>query len=336
MARAARALAGCALAVGTVAALAPPVQAQAQAQTQAQDSSIVLRGKDGWLFPGWGSLTQVDRAGITESTRLLTEARNLLAARGVKLQVLLLPDKVRFYSDKMPEGKAMSAEVQGRYKQVLQALQAAGIPSFDDEAVLRTVRDSGKDVFYRTDQHWTQAAADATAEATARMVLAEVPQLAGRAGSGMALGDTVTERRYGDLAELFLTADERKQVGREVYTVRRQAQAQGQGLLDDEPAPVHVTGHSMVQPYFGFPQKLSNLLDRPVSLNWKPGNVGQWAMLLEYLESPAFKAHRPQVLVWQMFEPTYSYGPNAAGQWDNASLMPNATWLERLRAALKG
>nr|WP_239009423.1 hypothetical protein [Delftia lacustris] len=108
------------------------------------------------------------------------------------------------------------------------------------------------------------------------------------------------------------------------------------GLLDDEPAPVHVTGHSMVQPYFGFPQKLSSLLDRPVSLNWKPGNVGQWTMLLEYLESPAFKSHKPQVLVWQMFEPTYSYGPNAAGQWDNASLMPNATWLERLRAALKG
>src|SRR5258708_27437274 len=26
----------------------------------------------------------------------------------------------------------------------------------------------------------------------------------------------------------------------------------------------------------------------------------------------AFKSHKPQVLVWQMFEPTYSYGPNAA------------------------
>uniref|UniRef100_UPI00403A672D alginate O-acetyltransferase AlgX-related protein n=1 Tax=Delftia acidovorans TaxID=80866 RepID=UPI00403A672D len=120
MARAARGLAGCALMLGALAA-------QGTAQAQAQDSSsIVLRGKDGWLFPGWGSLTQVDRAGITESTRLITEARNLLAARGVKLQVLLLPDKVRFYADKMPVGKAMSADVQGRYKQVLHELQAAG------------------------------------------------------------------------------------------------------------------------------------------------------------------------------------------------------------------
>ena len=226
MARAARGLAGCALVLGALAA---------QGTAQAQDSSsIVLRGKDGWLFPGWGSLTQVDRAGITESTRLITEARNLLAARGVKLQVLLLPDKVRFYADKMPDGKAMSADVQGRYKQVLQALQGAGIPSFDDEAVLRTVRDSGKDVFYRTDQHWTQAAADATAEATARMVQGEVPQLAGRAGSGLALGDTVTERRYGDLAELFSPPKSASRwAARSIPCAARPAK----GLLDDGPRP---------------------------------------------------------------------------------------------------
>ncbi len=320
-ARMARLLAGATLALGALAA-------------QAQDtSSIVIKGKDGWLFPGWGSLTRLDRAGIDESTRLIAQAKDLLEQRGVKLQVLLLPDKARFYADKLPDGKAMSAEVQGRYSVIVDALRQAGVPTFDDEAVLRKLRDEGKDVFYRTDQHWTQPAADATAQATARMVLSEVPQLAGSAGSGMALGEPATERRYGDLAELFLTPEERKQVGREIYTVRRQAQAPG--LIDEGPAPVHITGHSMVQPYFGFPQKLSQQLDRPVTLNWKPGNVGQWVMLLEYLESPAFKARRPQVLVWQMFEPTYSYGPNAAGQWDNASLMPASAWTQRLQAALK-
>jgi alginate O-acetyltransferase complex protein AlgJ len=122
------------------------------------------------------------------------------------------------------------------------------------------------------------------------------------------------------------------EVGREVYSVRRQAE--GQSLIDDAPAPVHVTGHSMVQPYFGFPQKLSNLIDRPVSVNWKPGNVGQWIMLLEYVESPEFKAHEPQVLIWQMFEPTYAQGPDASGLWYNASIMSTETWLSRLKAAL--
>src|SRR5260221_6126715 len=46
------------------------------------------------------------RSTLFPYTTLFRSARNLLAARGVKLQVLLLPDKVRFYADKMPDGKA--------------------------------------------------------------------------------------------------------------------------------------------------------------------------------------------------------------------------------------
>ncbi|MFF7110100.1 alginate O-acetyltransferase AlgX-related protein [Pseudomonas sichuanensis] len=298
---------------------------------QADDSSIVLRGNDGWLFPGWGSLTEVDSRGIEASTALIKDAQQALAARGVQLQVLVLPDKTRFYQDKLPAGKALSPAVQQRYQTILASLRKAGISAIDDEAVLRQLKDGGKDVFYRTDQHWTQAAADATAQATAEQARRDVPALKGNAGSGMQLGSEFKERRYGDLAERFLTPEQRKQTGRETFTVRRQAAANG--LLDDAPAPLHVTGHSMVQPYFGFPQKLSNSIDRPVSVNWKPGNVGQWIMLLEYLESADFKRNPPQVLVWQMFEPTYAQGPQASGLWDNASIMSADSWRQRLRAA---
>lgn len=299
----------------------------------AQDkSAMVIKGQDGWLFGGWGSLTQVNEAGIDRSVQLVAQARDLLAARNIRLEVLLLPDKVHFYADKLPAGRSMSPAVQQRYALILGKLQKAGVSTFDDLAVLKAVEDSGRNVFYRTDQHWTQDAADATAQATADLIGKSVPQLEGQPGSGTPLGALTKERRYGDLAELFLTPDEKKQIGREVYTVRRQAESQG--LIDDAPAPVHVTGHSMVQPYFGFPQKLSNLLDRPVSLNWKPGNIGPWVMLLEYLESPAFRQKPPQVLVWQMFEPNFEQGPDAAGLWDNASVMPSGTWTQRVRSAL--
>nr|WP_244109452.1 twin-arginine translocation pathway signal [Burkholderia anthina] len=297
-----------------------------------QTSSIVINGKDGWLFPGWGSLTQVDVRGIDNSTQLIAQARDLLAARGVKLEVLLLPDKTLFYEDRLPDGRALSPEVKARYGQIVSKLAQAGIPTFDDAAVLRRVKSSGQEVFYRTDQHWTQVAADATAEATAAMIGRDVSKLDGRPGTGMTLGQLFNERRYGDLAELFLTAEEKKQVGREVYSVRRQTD--GQSLVDDAPAPVHVTGHSMVQPYFGFPQKLSSLIDRPVSVNWKPGNVGPWIVLLDYVESPAFRQERPQVLVWQMFEPTFAQGPDAAGLWDNASILSANAWLDRVKTAL--
>lgn len=314
------------LAIGLSAALLA-VAAHAQ-----EGSSLVIQGKDNWLFPGWGSLTQVDMRGIDASTQLVRETRDALAAKGIQLEVLVLPDKTLFYQDKLPDGKSLSADVKKRYQTIQDKLKQAGVSTFDDEAVLKRVKDSGKDVFYRTDQHWTQAAADATAEALAQQIQQDVKTLAGKPGTGMPLGSVVNERRYGDLAELFLTPDQRKQAGRETYTVRRQAE--NQSLLDDAPAPVHVTGHSMVQPYFGFPQKLSNVLDRPVSVNWKPGNVGQWIMLLEYLESPAFKQNKPQVLVWQMFEPTYAQGPDAKGLWDNASIMGVDAWRNRMKAAI--
>lgn len=302
------------------------------AWSQNNGSSLVIKGKDGWLFAGWGSLTQVDTAGIERNVQLIARVNQLLKEQNIDLVLLLLPDKAHFYADKLPEAAKISAAVQQRYTLILDKLQRAGIASFDDFAALKSLSASGVDVFYRTDQHWTLEASDITAQGTADLVRKVKPQLAGMPGSGMPLGALAKERRYGDLADIFLSPDEKKQIGREVYTVRRQAESQG--LLDDAPAPVHVTGHSMVQPYFGFPQKLSNLLDRPVSLNWKPGNIGPWVMLLEYLESPAFQQHQPQVLVWQMFEPSFNQGPDAAGLWDNASIMTVDAWTQRVTRAL--
>lgn len=297
-------------------------------------SSIIIKGKDGWLFPRWGSLKIRDDAGIENSSRLIGQAKNILASTGVQLEVILLPDKVRFYQDKIPAPDAMSEDVKQRYAVILEKLKKVGISTFDGEDLLRRVQQSGQDVYYRTDQHWMQASADAFAESTAEMIKRDVPQLSGQSGSGMPLGAPVKERRYGDLADLFLSPEEKKQLGRDTFNVRKDVQSAS--LLDTAPAPIHVTGHSMVQPYFGYPQKLSNVIDRPVSLNWKSGNVGPWVMLLEYVESPAFRQQKPQVLVWQMFEPSYPQGPNAKGMWDNASIMTDEEWLSRFKAAVGG
>jgi len=299
---------------------------------QAPHSDVVIVGKEGWLFPAWGSLSEVDTTGVQAATALIAETQQALAARGVRLEVLVLPDKVTFYEDRLPEGRVVSDAVRKRYDVILGSLQAAGVDALDARKVLADTRAAGKDVFYRSDQHWTQPAADAVADAVAARIKQKVPVLAGEPGTGMALGSETRERRYGDLAELFLDPAARSAVGRDTFVVRRAAE--GQSLLDDGKAPVHVTGHSMVQAYFGFPQKLSNAIDRPVTVNWKSGNVGPWVVLLDYLESADFRDNPPQVLVWQMFEPVYGFGPSAQGQWDNASIMSNAQWQQRLHKAL--
>ncbi|GGC03372.1 hypothetical protein GCM10007205_10710 [Oxalicibacterium flavum] len=320
-----RALIACVLSAAAIGVQADPVSPQNSTQ-------LVIKGNEGWLFPGWGSLTVLDENGIDASVKLLAFVRHALAERGVRLEVLLLPDKVYFAQDKLPANRQVSPAVLGRYETILKKLDAAGMPILDVKALLQAEQKKGVPAYYRSDQHWTLPAAEATAVASAEFIKKQIPVLKGKAGTGLQLGAEVRERRFGDLAELFLSPEERKQIGRETYTTRRSVAGE---LLDESgPSPVHISGHSMVQPYFGFPQKLSQALDRPVSLNWKPGNVGPWMVLLEYLESDEFRKSPPQVLLWQIFDPVFSQGPDATGSWDSGSLMPPAQWAARVNDAL--
>ncbi len=312
--------------------LAWPLVLALPAVAQTPVGSLAVIGKDNYLFAGWGNAATPDWAGIEATVARVADVRRRLAAKGILLVVPVLPDKMSIYADMLPEGVVHTPEMRTRYARTLEKMRAAGIPTFDDEAPLRALRSAGQPVYYRTDQHWAQPAADATAQATADLIRGLVPQLAGDPGTGLALGSLSNERRYGDLADRFLSPEQRKAVGRETFTVRRMVEADS--LLGEVRAPVHVTGNSMVQPYFGFPQKLSNLLDRRVSVNWKPGDVGFWSVLMEYLESDSFRKQPPQVLVWQLFEPNFHLGPDARGLWDGAALISDADWNRRLQAAL--
>lgn len=301
------------------------------ARAQPADN-LAFVGQDNYIFAAWDSLSTPDWKGIDATVARVAQVSQLLAAKGVALVVPVLPDKMRIYEEKLPADKPMSPEMRQRYAGILSRLQTAGVATFDDDKLLMALKAAGQPVYYRTDQHWAQPAADATAQATADLIRQKVPNLAGQPGTGMALGPLINERRYGDLADRFLSPEQRRTVGREIYSVRRAGD--GESLLADAPAPVHVTGNSMVQPYFGFPQKLSNVLDRPVSVNWKPGDVGFWRVLLEYVESNAFRQQKPQALVWQLFEPNFHLGPDARGLWDSASVVSAEEWQRRIQAAL--
>jgi alginate O-acetyltransferase complex protein AlgJ len=136
---------------------------------------------------------------------------------------------------------------------------------------------------------------------------------------------------YGDLAAL-LPPDRKRAIGKDRFIVREEAD--GGGLLPDATPVVQVVGNSMVQPYLGFPQRLSHTLARPVGLTWKFGDTGPWKTLLDYLESPAFVQQKPQAVVWQFNEGQMAYGPGASGQWDASSIMAEAAWLDRVEKAL--
>ncbi len=291
----------------------------------------VIEGKSKWLFPGWESLTTADTAKVDQCINLIRQARDELAAKKIELLVLVVPMKAAVYPDYLPEDYPISREILSRYDYILSRTSLAGIVISDLRQTFLRMAADRRNAFYRTDYHWTASAS----EAAAVLVATEIRQrwkLVGKAHTGMKIGSWVDETRYGDLANL-LPNDRRKEIGEEVFTVRKNP-AQG-NLLDEGANPIRIVGNSFVQPYLGFSQRLSHEVDRPVGLTWNFGNIGPWSTFLQFLRSPEFKTQRPQVIVWQFNEGQFMNGPDAIGQWDAPAIVTPSAWLEQVRARLE-
>lgn len=295
----------------------------------------IIHGTSGWLFPGWESLQDFDQNGIETSAGLISDASKALATRNIHLITIIAPLKARFHGDRLPAGMKISDTVEKQYDFILDSLKSQGVSTVDLRPAISSVQQGKQTSFYRADYHWTAWSAEAAADAVAAQIKASGIKLTGTAGSGDKLGEWMTQRHYGDLAERFLSPDEKKQVGPELFTVRAAAKAQNDSLLgQDGAAPIHVVGNSFVQPYLGFPQKLSNDIDRPVSLTWNPGNVGPWVSFLQYVESAAFQKNPPQFVVWLFNEGAFHSTPDNSEQWDSSSLMSPQQWRSRLDASV--
>ncbi|MEO8642791.1 twin-arginine translocation pathway signal [Pseudomonas sp.] len=299
--------------------------------TCVQAASAVITGENGWLFPAWESLSKVDNTGTARSIALVKELQQHLAREHIGLVVLVVPMKAPFYAARLPVGQTLSPAVMQRYDNLQNELTQAGLTTLNIKPILQRTEQGKQTAFYRADYHWTAWSAENTADATAQLIT-ERYRLQGEPGGGAALGQWFDRRAFGDLASNFLPAIKRKAIGRDIYTVRHQAE--NDLLIDDAPAPVQVIGNSFVQPYLGFTQKLSNDLDRSVALTWNPGDVGPWATLLQYLESADFAEHKPQVIIWQFNEGQFHLGPDAAVNWNAKGVTSLSQWHQRINKVL--
>jgi alginate O-acetyltransferase complex protein AlgJ len=292
-------------------------------------ATSVIEGRERWLFPGWESTRNDALSDCLRVLDLIQAASAKLAARQIRCVVVVAPLKAAVCAQQLPPEAALSDAVAARYGALLDAARQRQVTMVDGVQALAPLK-AGGDVYIRADYHWSAHTAEAVATQTAQAIQGLAP-LSGSAGSGRKLGSWNEEYHYGDLAEL-LPPERKKAIGKDRFVVRNILS--GQDLLGDAPPVVHIVGNSMVQPYLGFAQKLSNALDRPVGLNWAFGDVGPWKMLLDYLQSPVFHGHAPQTIVWQFNEGQFMFGPNASAAFDPASLQSEAAWLDSIGRAL--
>ncbi|MBP0594377.1 twin-arginine translocation pathway signal [Paraburkholderia sp. LEh10] len=304
--------------------------ALAPRRAQAAASTSVIEGRDLWLYPGWESFSDDATPACLKALDLIRRATGKLDARGIRSVIVIAPLKARACPEHLPEGVALSGAVAARLAAIQWHANELGLRMVDTQAAIAAV-DAAQQKYIRADYHWSGHSSEAVAQRAADLIVAAGP-LKGGAGAGTRLGKWNEEVHYGDLAAL-LPPERKKAIGKDHFIVRT-ACAAPQGLVAGGPSVVQVVGNSMVQPYLGFPQKLSNAIDRPVGLTWTFGDTGPWKTLLNYLESPAFKANPPQALVWQFNEGQMMNLPGAAGQWDAASLMTDDTFVARVATAL--
>ena len=223
-----------------------------------------------------------------------------MAAAGIALQIVLVPDKRRVMQAEAC-GVPYAEQADQRYAAFL--TQLAGLPVVDLLATFSGVRTP---LYYRTDTHWNQDGAALAAAATAAATVAPIDRdrpfqtvygpEADRVGDLLRLMslERVSDRlpvKLRPLPDLEAPA---------TTTEIKPPDAAG-GLLDDAPVPEVVLLGSSYSVNANFHGALEQALAAPVGQFAQAGGAF-WLAARDYFRSPAFRETPPKLIVWEMPE----------------------------------
>lgn len=258
-------------------------------------------GRDEWLYlaeeftyhPG-------GVAALQARAQLLADVQQVLAAKGVRLVVALVPDKARVHPEHLSR-VAPPLWNQERFGQALMALKARGVVAVDLDTPLRAAAPAAPQ-YYRTDTHWNQAGARVAARAVADVVQRVGGSLDAAEFSTQPQG--ASQARPGDLLRLMGLAKApdavRPTPDAETTEATVEVNAKLGGLLDSSAVPVVLVGtsYSLRANFHGY---LQQALGAKV-LNAAKDGGGFLSAAGDYFKDESFASAPPQVLVWELPE----------------------------------
>lgn len=258
----------------------------------------VVVGENGYLFtdeefrfPGnQGAL-------LAASVDQIAEVSKTLASRNVKLVIVPLPMKSDIYEQELHR-PAASAFAKDIYDNFRAALSQRGISSVDTRSALLAA-ENRKQVFLKTDTHWTPAGAEAVAGAVAAQALGENPSV-------YELSSAADAKIEGDLVKYVTGGPFSQLVGLGTETVTpvsisaKAASTQVTDLFGDTTAiPVALVGTSYsANDLWSFAPLLSFKTGLDVA---NAALVGQGPVMpmRKYLASLSDTAALPQTVIWE-------------------------------------
>jgi alginate O-acetyltransferase complex protein AlgJ len=257
-------------------------------------------GRDDWLFLS-DEIQPWPQAAANTAARIkiIAEVQKKLARDGVKLMVLLVPDKIRLYPQYAQHAQDWHYD-EARYPQALKLLASQNIAVVNPLPALQAAQQAA---YYRTDTHWNQVGA----QIVAQQVAAQVKQLGlnfplTEFGPGQPMPE---QERVGDLLRLMGLEHSpnwlRPAPDRESPVKIAQTSADAaSSLLDDEGVPVVLTGtsYSLRGQFHGYLQQAL----RAKVLNAAKDGAGFWQATHAYLADPAYQSAKPALLIWEIPE----------------------------------
>ncbi len=276
-----------------------------------------LVGRDHWLFykPGVQYLTERPDAqkatgNPAEAAATIIDFRNQLAARGIRLLVMPMPNKESVYPEKLTRravklGKAMGADTQ----QLLVALREANVEVIDFFELFAGAKaaqaGSQAALYLAQDSHWSPEGVKLAARAVARRV-EELGCV--KPGSVEYDAKAITVERLGDILRMLqvpeLERETRAERMRCEQVLRRDT---GQPYHDEANSEILVLGDSFLRIYetdepghAGFIAHVARELHQPLTSIVNDGGAST-LVRQELCRRPAWLAHK-KLVIWEFVE----------------------------------
>ena len=267
----------------------------------------VVLGRDQWLYSDeeFNPIVNEDQ-NLQGNYALIEGVRQKLKEQGITLVMAIVPAKARLYPEHLGEVKPSSIHA-NLYQDFHARVAADKIVAPDLLAPLQQAKQSGQQVFLRTDTHWTPEGAQIAAEHLAKAIAERTPLN----GEPQRFVTEAAEKiiHKGDLRQ-FLPLDplfENLMPAQEPLVKRNTREADDQpasddALFADAQVPVALIGTSYsANPNWNFVGALKQALQSDV-VNYAEDGHGPILPMLSYLKSDAFKNSPPQVLIWEFPE----------------------------------
>ncbi|BBH35234.1 alginate O-acetyltransferase [Pseudomonas sp. St290] len=267
----------------------------------------VVLGRDQWLYSDEEFNPIVNEELNLQGNYALVEGvRQKLKEQGITLVMAIIPAKARLYPEHLGDVKPSSIHA-NLYQDFHARVAADKILAPDLLAPLQQAKQSGQQVFLRTDTHWTPEGAQVAAENLAKAIAEKSPLNGEPQRFVTEPAEKITHK--GDLRQ-FLPLDplfENLMPAQEPLVKRNTREADDQpagddALFADAQVPVALIGTSYsANPTWNFVGALKQALHSDV-VNYAEDGHGPILPMLSYLKSDAFKNSPPQVLIWEFPE----------------------------------